>query len=175
MAVTHKAISTFKATSGSVSNITFSNIPSTYDDLRLLISVRRPGTTLATGMFNLQFNSDTTGSNYEGLYWENTGNMGTNVPRYRDQDRAVGWINSATATSDVFSVIDVYIPNYATTNRKKGWVADSITENNASTAYTGILGNVWKSTSAITSIILDTTSGDIAQHSSATLYGIKRT
>jgi hypothetical protein len=69
----------------------------------------------------------------------------------------------------------MYIPNYAGTSYQKSISADSVTENNGTTAYNAFHSGLWLSTAAITSIKLDPYGTDFAQYSSASLYGILNT
>jgi hypothetical protein len=76
------------------------------------------------------------------------------------------------ATSNTFSNIDVYIPNY-TSAINKTYITDSVSENNATTAYAELWMGLWSNTAAVTSLTL-TIVGNFVQNSTATLYGVTR-
>jgi len=160
-------ISTVTVGSGGAASIDFTGIPQTYTDLLIKISGRNSGT---NGIVNLSFNSDTTAGNYEGRYLEGNGST---VGSFTDQDRAAGYIDGSGSTANTFGNSETYIPNYTSSNYKS-FSVDGLNENNATTAYSGLFANIWKSTSPITSITLTTGSGNFAQYSSATLYGIRK-
>lgn len=80
-----------------------------------------------------------------------------------------GVVNPSSATASTFSSFEIYIPNYAGSTNKS-FSVDSVTENNATTAYTNLIAGIWNTTSAINSI---TISNALAQYSTFTLYGIK--
>jgi len=73
--------------------------------------------------------------------------------------------------ANIFSNIEIYIPNYASSNNKSVSV-DSASENTSSTNYIGFWAGYWAQTSAITGISLK---GSLAfiPNSTAYLYGIK--
>lgn len=157
-------------------SLIFSNIPSTYDDLLILGSTRDLTSGGGAGQtLYMQFNSD--GSTlYSSRWFEGngssgySGNNGTNQTGFR-----AGVINSTGATSAlIFGNLNLYITNYASTNTFKSYTMEYVTENNATLAYSGLDGGVYRSTNAITSLSLGTgfALDTICQ---MTLYGIKRT
>lgn len=166
MAQTYLPIQTVTVGSGGSSSIEFTNIPQNYTDLKIVCSVRNTSSTGA--IVNLAFNSDANVSNYDGRYIETNG---TTIGSYTDQKRAIGYINTSTTTTSTFSNNEVYIPNYSGSAYKTFGV-DGLMENNSTTHYIALFANIWKSTSAITSITLTPTSNSFAQHSTFCLYGI---
>jgi hypothetical protein len=84
-----------------------------------------------------------------------------------------GYATAATATANTFGSTEIYIPNYTSGNYKSS-SADSVTENNATTAYAQLAASLWNNTAPINSIkIFSANLGSIAQYSTAHLYGIK--
>jgi hypothetical protein len=65
----------------------------------------------------------------------------------------------------------MYIPNYASSNYKS-FSIDSVTENNGTVAYQIMHAGVWSNTAAITSLTITAAGGNLAQYSTATLYGV---
>jgi len=81
-------------------------------------------------------------------------------------------MNESGYTASTFASGEMYIPNYAGSN-SKSFSADSVQETNASLAYSYLMAGLWSNSSAITSIALTPFTGNFAQYSTATLYGIK--
>jgi len=81
-------------------------------------------------------------------------------------------MNESGYTASTFASGEMYIPNYAGSN-SKSFSADSVQETNASLAYSYLIAGLWSDSSAINSIALTPLTGNFAQHSTATLYGIK--
>ena len=173
MANTYIAIATTTVGSGGAANIEFTSIPSSYTDLCLVWSLRCDSTSTVS---KVQFNNDTSTSNYSQrrLY-------GDSVNVTSDSSTSLGYISpigsgTSTSTSNTFSNVQLYIPNYAGSSNKSLSV-DATVENNASTAgssYQTLTAGLWSQTSAITSIKISPNSGNFVQYSTATLYGIKK-
>jgi hypothetical protein len=167
MATTFTKIASVTVGSGGAASIDFSSIPSTYTDLLLKLSLR---TTFA-GAFDTGFvgiNNTNTGS-YRGLYGTGSAAASESVASLRGL-----YITGATATASTFSSHDVYFPNYTSSNLKSV-SADSVTENNATTAIALLAAMLNGSTSTINQLTI--TSGNAAnfvQYSTATLYGISK-
>lgn len=83
---------------------------------------------------------------------------------------------ASSATSNTFNNAEIYIPNYAGTN-KKPLSSFSVTENNSAVAgntYIYSIAALWNLTNAITQITLSMgASGNFVSGSSFYLYGIK--
>ncbi len=148
------------------STVTFSSIPSTYKHLQIRCISKN---TSADYTIRAQFNGDT-GSNYSqhGL----TGNgSSTSVYATAPDTNVPFGVSAGTATS-VFNaaVIDILdassTTKYKTTRALFGWDANG-------SGSVGLLSGSWRSTSAITSIVLSSFTGNFAQHSTYALYGIK--
>jgi len=67
----------------------------------------------------------------------------------------------------------IYISNY-TSSSAKSFSVDTVTENNGSEGFHGIVSVLWDNTSAITSATLEFFVGDIVEGSTASLYKITR-
>jgi hypothetical protein len=154
--------------------IEFLSIPQIYDDLLVVFSTRNTGSNTALG---IRFNdSSSTIYTYKILY----GN-GSTAASY-SETIAAGYntyFNAYTvasgATASTFGNAYMYIPNYRSSTNKSCSI-DAIGENNATSAYQSIVGGLWSSTAAISSIQIFSdpggSSSNLAQYSSATLYGI---
>ena len=166
MATTYEKIASVTVGSGGAANIEFTSIPGTFDDLVVHASLR--GTTAQLyELTYLEFNNSTANLSSRGL----EGN-GSTVSSYTNPTIYINAANGANSTSDTFSSHFIYVPNYAGGTNKSVSV-DGVTENNATTAYASIQAGLWSQTGAITSLKLKPT-GNFVQHSTATLYGIKK-
>jgi hypothetical protein len=81
------------------------------------------------------------------------------------------WLPSANATSNTFGNISIYIPNYSGATAKST-SHEIVTENNGTFTYNMIFAGLWNSTAAITSLQVAPFGTNLAQYSSATLFGI---
>lgn len=152
--------------SGGASGIDFTSIPSTYTDLVIKLSLRGTTASAVVGAA-IAFNGSTSNFSYRLLY-----GTGSSALSLIASSGSFGDANASTSTASTFSNQEVYLPNYAGSNNKS-FSVDAIQEDNTTTAYAELLAGLWSNTSAITSILIQPTSGNWAQHSTATLYGIK--
>ena len=164
-------ISTVTVGSGGTSSINFTNIPQTYTDLVIKISGRTDRAS-TYDYIKLKFNGSATSYSERELY----GNGGVAQSETNNSTTyGFGWIlDAALATSSTFSNVDIYIPNYGSSNYKS-YSIDGVQENNATTALTAIVAGLWSNTSPITNISMEShVASNILQYSSATLYGIRQ-
>jgi hypothetical protein len=163
--------STVTVGSGGAANIAFTSIPATYTD----IVIKYSGRSTDTGNYqnvNVKINADT-GSNYRSLlvYGDGSG-VGSDTTTTTFLKFMYAPFSSATAS--VFGNGELYFPNYAG-SAYKSMSADTVTENNATGAgsvLTGLTAGLWSDTSAITDLTLTPNTGNWAQYSTASLYGI---
>jgi hypothetical protein len=146
--------------------VTFTAIPNTYTDLRLLISIRNNDGDAFDGVY-MSLNGST--SNFTGRYIQG---LGSGSPGTGSIARYIGVGNGAAVSANTFSNFDVYFPNYASSNYK-GFSSDAVTENNASLSFAELHAGVWSNTAAITSISVAFSSGPCITGSTFYLYGIK--
>jgi hypothetical protein len=165
MANTYEAIATVTVGSGGAADIDFQNIPQTYTDLSLFVSGREE--TATDWVFKIKFNNVTTNLSSRRL----SGN-GATAASDSSATEIVPYMNGSDGTASTFGNAVIYIPNYTSSNNKSVSI-DSVSENNGTTAYMQLNAGLWSSSSAIDRITLYTASGDFAQYSTATLYGIK--
>lgn len=169
MANTYTLIQSVTVGSGGAASIEFGSIPQTYTDLHLVVSGRSVLAANATAIY-MRFNNDT-GTNYSRRRLHGNGSGTLNGSSTDNSLIMSVFLDGASSTASVFSNSSVYIPNYAGSTQKSV-STDSVTENNATEAYTTFQAGLWTGTAAITSI---TMLGDanFAQYTSASLYGIK--
>jgi hypothetical protein len=153
---------------GGASSVTFSNIPQTFSDLKLVISTRSSrgsgvdydtikinGTVYTVAARGLQGNGSSASSFTDTIFYSNT--------------------DGSTNTSSTFSSNEFYIPNY-TGSQNKSISLDSVTENNGTTAYALMNAGLVTTSSPVTSILIDLTASgagaSFAEYSTFYLYGI---
>ena len=158
----------------SAASVTFSSIPATYTDLVLKMSGRSSysGAAVYDG-FNLYFNGDSS-SLYSDTTLNGTGSANSsytdhNQPYFNLYFQATG--NSNTANT--FGSSEVYIPNYTSTTSKPV-SAFGVGENNTTNAYMSAIANLYRNTTAISSINIGASNngGTWLTGSSFYLYGI---
>lgn len=167
-------ISTVVVGSGGASTMQFSNIPQSYTDLLIKISARSTRTAFNQDDLSYTFNGNTATS-YEYRQIRGSGSAVISTTPGPIGYNYAGQINSNTSTNSTFSNVDIYIPNYTSSNNKSSSV-DGVQENNATEAYQTLVANIWSNTSPITSIqlLVSINSNSFTQYSSATLYGIRK-
>jgi len=167
---TYELIETITLGSNAAS-VTFSDIPQTYTDLKILISVRSTYAS-TSGILWLRFNGDS-GTNYPFRRLEGSGSAVSSNGTTAGQI-GIGRTTGSTATANTFSNTEVYIPNY-TGSTYKSVSSTAASENNAVAAQITATAGLWNNTSAITSLsVLDGESSNLVTNSSFSLYGIKK-
>jgi hypothetical protein len=171
MPATYSSIAT--TTLGSdQANITFSNITGVYTDLRLIAAIK---TTTALGVTDLkvQVNADT-GTNYS-----STRIYGGSAPATSDRSsNQASWnqlaVSGANNSSNVFNPVLLDFMNYSNTVTNKTVLVRTNPLSSDAEGYVTAMVLLYRSTSAITSIKIESNSGaNIASGSVVTLYGIK--
>ena len=144
----------------SSASITFTSIPQTYTDLVVILNGN--STSGATGSIGLRYNSDTN-TNYSYTRLLGSGSAASSARGTSTDTTYIGDTGSDRA------VFIVSIQNYTNTNTYKTHLSRSSSEN-----YVGAYVGLWRSTSAITSIVISPVggSGTYASGSTFTLYGI---
>lgn len=161
MALTYEPIAT--TTLGSAaSSITFSSIPSTYTDLRLVICGKA---VVNTDVATIQFNSDTANNySFTDLYGDGAG---ANSQRLANRNSI--WV-TAVGMSTIVSLITIDIFSYAGSTYKTALATFSNDINGG--GFVEVTTGLWRSTSAINNIGLKL-SNNWGIGTVATLYGIK--
>jgi hypothetical protein len=166
MANTFVKIASATVGSGGTGEIVFSSIPQTYTDLKVLISARAANSAIANSLY-IGFNGGYTGGNSIYLAGD-----GTTPSSSISSNALIGDISANSSTSNTFGSLEVYIPNY-TKSTTKSYSSESVSENNATTAFAELWVGYWSGTAAITELRFSA-SANLMQYSTATLYGIKK-
>jgi hypothetical protein len=163
MANTMTLISSVTVGSGGAASISFTGIPSTFTDLSILISGRDGS---ASGTFEMRPNNATANRTTKELY-------GTGAAAGSQSQTAFYFdMEPNNFTASTFGSAQIYIPNYASSNYKS-MSTESVSENNSTTSYVRLTAWLWSDTTAISSLYFYPSSGNIAQYSTAYLYGVK--
>jgi hypothetical protein len=163
MANTHTLIEAKTLTTNTAS-VTFSSIPQTYTDLKIVMSARSTQASLAVSVF-FTFNASTSNFSSKVLYGDGSSAASFSSARY------AGSVTGSSATASTFNNTDIYIPNYTSSNYKS-YSVDSVTETNGATIFAYLGAGLWSDTPAITSLTLTPDAGDFVQYSTFYLYGI---
>jgi len=171
MSVFLQPLGTVTVGSGAPNTINFSNISQTYTDLIVKMSVRSNQPSSTNSGLYIYFNNDSS-SIYSATTIEGNG---SSVASYRNSTGAIWYslATASTATSNTFSSIEMYMPNYTSSNYKSV-VLDSVTETNSGTAYQDLAAGLYRSTNAITSVYISNGGQTLAQYSEFSLYGVLR-
>lgn len=170
MPATYEPIASHTVGSGGVASVTFGSggtLPQTYTDLVLIVT----GTSEVAndGNYNVAatFNGDS-GSNYSATAIIGNGSTASSARATSATSTPLAGLPGTTATTITPATNITHIMSYANTNVFKTILR---TTNSASFVVRSV--QLWRSTSAITSIELSGAGGDIAQGTVLALYGIK--
>jgi hypothetical protein len=148
-------LKTTTVTTSSQSTITFSPT-NDFAHIRITLSGRDTASSGDVGL-RIQFNGDNTSGNYT-VGQTIVGSATTSAPTQQAASSAglyiADWPGVSGNANAIASVV-IHIPNYANSGQNKS-VHSTATELDGSTFRTGVYGGVWKSNSAITSIVLTT-------------------
>jgi hypothetical protein len=157
----------FEAGAGGVSTVLMNNIPGTFTDLYLIVSLRHN----ASGGNGAFIKLNGISAAYTTLYGQGSSTIGHTTTDVS------GLAQPNSYTANVFNVGTLYIPSYTSTTLRKAITADAANENDATQAILGISAAYVDTTDPVTSIeIIPNSSPLVAapqlQYSTFTLYGI---
>jgi len=162
MPTTYEPIATTTLGSAAAS-VTFSSIPGTYTDLVLVFAGQN--TTNNTNYLFLRFNGDS-GSNYSGTSMRGNGSAAQSA-RYTNATEMYNSYGSPLNNEQQNSILQ--IQNYSNTTTNKTVLFRTNTAGSEVNAGVGL----WRSTAAITSVLVQISANNFAAGSTITLYGIK--
>jgi hypothetical protein len=170
MATTYTLISSVTVGAAGTSEIQFTSIPADYTDLLFVVSARLSQTGGNFDGANLKINGSTSNFSFRLL----SGN-GSAASSASDSTNRFLNVNIADSTANTFGNLQVYIPNYTSSNNKS-ISAEAVTETNGTSANIRMSAALWSNSAAITSLSFYNSdfagSGAIVQYSTAYLYGI---
>lgn len=144
-------------------NITFSSIPATYTDLVLVMNVKAASATYGLLRVNSDSNTNYSSTNLRGDGSSASSRRQTNLAQFDE------FFYNTISTSQFIPVI-ININNYSNTNTYKTFISRTSDAGVETIAAIGL----WRSTAAINTIYVATSSGNIkfVAGSTFTLYGI---
>jgi hypothetical protein len=163
---TFEKIATVDVGSGGAASIDFASIPSTFTDLCIKLSARL---TAAVDFGGLSIALNTSSSSFNSRILQGDGSSAVSAAL----TNFTGGVGGTLLTSNTFNNVEIYLYNYSN-SANKPYSFESVVENNASAVRDTVGGGLWSNTAAINQITLTSSSGNFAQYSTATLYGIKK-
>jgi hypothetical protein len=152
----------------SAASVTFSSIPQTgYTDLKVVISARSDRN-FTNDSLGLKPNNST--SNRSGRILQGSGAAASSTTTTGEIVYAA--LTGNTSTANVFSNIEIYCPNYTSSNFKS-FSADGVMENNTALSDLSINAWLWSDVSPITSLVFYPIVGsNFIANSEFCLYGL---
>jgi hypothetical protein len=163
-----ESIATITVGSGGVASATFSSIPATYTHLQIRYIARNEA---AVDDLQLNFNNDSTGSNYAKHNLRGTGTTATAVGQI-DIVPELPTVPYLGITANVYNATIIDILDYADINKNTTLRALGGYDANGS-GQIWVTSGFWKNTAAVSTIKIYPSSGDINEYSHFALYGIK--
>ena len=165
--ITLQLVQTITVGAGGAASIEFTGIPQTGTDLLVVFSLRSSATLQRDAY--VYINSLSSGYSDRWLYGD-----GTSASSSSNGAGGAFWFLSdvmpaAGVTASTFGNGSLYFPNY-TSSTAKSASCDVVEENNATASGQLIWSGSNSTTSAITSVKLQASSGNLVQYSSASLY-----
>lgn len=160
---TYEAIATNTLASNTAS-VTFSSIPSTYTDLVLVCNL---GGSTDGEAVTCRLNSDS-GSNYSYIAVRGNGTSASSE-RATTQTQARISVGAGVSVNAYEMVVTTQFNNYSNSTTHKTFMSRANRASNGTEASLAL----WRNTSAITTILVFLTGGNLVSGSTFTLYGIK--
>lgn len=158
MPATYEPIAT-QTLGSAAASVTFSSIPNTYTDLVLVIN----GGTAGVTDLCIRFNSDT-GTNYSRTQLRGTGSAADSERNTSTSRIVIGSIYTTFTTSAIIN-----IQNYSNTTTYK----TAISRIGQADGYVIASVGLWRSTAAISTVLVNGDGTNLSSGSTFTLYGIK--
>lgn len=160
-------------TASSASTITFSTISGSYSSLKIIIIGRDKSSSVADSNVRMKLNSDSTASNYTNSQYlagvGSTAAAGTVAPS--TDGAVVANIPGSSGNAAAVGMAEIWVHGYT------GTTFDKVIRGNAAGWHTALFAAdyvfTWKSTSAITDIVLKAGTTAFVDGTVATLYGIE--
>jgi hypothetical protein len=158
--------STVTVGSGGAATIDFTSIPATYTDLVVKMSARSSDSATNWNNIKVTFNTSSANASWKALRGYNGAVVNSSA-----SSQIEIWINFNASTANVFGNLEIYIPNYASSDYKS-ISADTVTEGTSSDVHVGLVAGLWSNTAAINALGFTPSSGSFLQYTTASLYGI---
>jgi hypothetical protein len=155
-----------KTLASATATVSFTSIPQTYTDLKVVCSVRSTRSGDAENLY-IGFNSSASSFSSRNMIGEGSGTPAG----YSTLNQFIGVVNGDTSIANTFCNNEIYIPNYTSSNYKS-FSGDGVQEANQTLAYATLTAGLWSNTAAITSIDFTVQFTTIKTGSTFYLYGI---
>lgn len=162
MPATYEKIASTTVSGTTTSQISFSSLPSTYTDLRVVLVTKGDQDQNSY----IRFNSDT-GTNYS---YTRINTNGVTAATFNSTN-ATAVLLQDSGTIEQFTLVTIDIMGYAGSTNKTFLSTNSGDTNNVDNTLNRIVG-LWRNTSAISSILLYQGAGNYVAGTTATVYGI---
>ena len=162
MTATYDCIATTTLTT-SAADVTFSSISGSYTDLILVYAIK---TVSANPDISCRLNSDT-GSNYSSTLLAGTGSAASSTGTSNETYARLNWYGYPSTNNNSNGIH--HFLNYSNTSTYKTIMGRANNADNGTNAQV----NLWRSTSAITSIKIYASTGNLDAGSTFTLYAVK--
>lgn len=162
-------------TASSASTITFSSIAGTYADLMLTLTGRDTASGSSDLSVRLKINSDGTSGNYTSAQYilGQAATASANTQAATSAGGIVCQIPGSSGNANAVGAARIMIPRYAGTTFHKVVTEDSFELHSAGPSLLKIQrGFVWKSTAAVTDLLLTAGGTAFVDGTTATLYGL---
>jgi hypothetical protein len=162
---------------GTQASVEFTNLATkyaaTYQHLQIR-AIAKANTTNAERVLFMQFNSDSTASNYRAhlLQGFNGGVFSDAVPTLT---RMIGYIAGADGTNTFGGIVIDILDPFETTKNKTSRALSGNVNGTGVNAIINLQSHLWMNTNAVTSITLLPSAGSLVQFSRFSLYGVKAT
>lgn len=166
----HACIAEFTVGAGGAATIDFTSIPQTYTDLYLSVSIRGTASGGPESYFvYASFNGVTTNRTYRRL--EATGST---ISYDTGSLAGIAVAGGTSVGTNIFAASSTHIANYSSTTANKNYYSSLSSEHDSTASDVGIIAGLWQNSAAISSISIYLSTGNIAQHSRVSLYGITK-
>lgn len=174
MTIAMQPIYTQTVGSGGVGIVSFNNIPQTFTDLVIQMSVRTTRNNYPADNLLAQINNDGSSLYSSSFVYGNGSTVSSGRTSGQTSLRDAILINGDTATANTFGTAQITIPNYTSSNFKSV-IVDGVSEDNSSTGLPWLAAGLYRSTNPITAILFSPQNSPlIKQYSTFTIYGITK-
>jgi len=172
MPATYTLISSNVLTSSQVS-VTFSSIPATYTDLVIRFSGRCDNAGVLGTDLRMRFNGDTASNySYRSLAANGTSATSSGGANLTYGELITYGFESAGNTANTFASYEIYIPSYTAAQSKQTSTFGVSEDNTTAGNDIDAISILYRSNSAISTILFYPTAGNFVSGSSFYLYGI---
>lgn len=169
-----ESIATTYLSAGNQSTVQFSSIPQTYTHLQIRGVSKNTNTNASYSDLLVRFNGDTV-TNFMAHSFSGNGSSGFSGFSGTQAHIQIGNTlpRSSASEANMFGTFIIDIMDYTNTNKFKTTNTFSGSSKNTLGSQVHLMSGLWRSTSAINTILLFSDSNDLARYSHFALYGIK--